>query len=507
MQSEISTATASAHESFLHVRVSAGSIVVAGVPEALLGHRLEHTDGADDPGGNWVEWRWDGQQLTVTNDRNGSFPLYYAGDGNGIIISASIDRLLERGADRTLDDDAVSAFLGVGYYLDDDTPFRAIRRLPPAGMLTWAPGRLAISGGYRRFGSREMTRAAAIDGLIETVRAAVARNIPVDSSDYVMPISGGRDSRHLLLELIRQGHPPRDCVTTPQYASLWGGKDPRFAARLCDVLGLPHRTLDLPGPMLAAEWRKNELTGYCSSEHTWSLSVADAVSGESSHTYDGLPGGLLLQRQWERSSKGKRLLAGRADEVAESLVRSEDGRPRWEGLVSEAARPRFSAERAAARIRSSLEWHLASPDPMVSWQFWNRAVRELSLVPNAIYSDAVTAYTPYMDREFIDFATSLPAHMTGKSLHEAAIARAFPQVADVPFAPLGSPDPGRGSIRSLDRDLFRLLLTKSDGSLVDRVGLSRRVARGAVTADDWITRGRRATLATYLIQLESLGAR
>lgn len=134
---------------------------------------------------------------------------------------------------------------------------------------------------------REIARDAAIDGIIETVRVAVTEATPSGSAGWVMPVSGGRGSRHLLLELIRQGHVPAACVTARQYPLLWGGRDARFAARLCGRLGLPLRTLALPGSLVAAEWRKNRLTSYCSSEHVWALPVAHAIRSDAGHTFDG----------------------------------------------------------------------------------------------------------------------------------------------------------------------------------------------------------------------------
>ncbi|MFV2064352.1 MAG: hypothetical protein ACC726_12690 [Chloroflexota bacterium] len=64
-----------------------------------------------------------------------------------------------------------------------------------------------------------------------------------------MPVSGGRDSRHLLLEFIRADHPPALCVTTAHHQFDRGGDVP-YASRLCAELGLEYRILALAGSWL-----------------------------------------------------------------------------------------------------------------------------------------------------------------------------------------------------------------------------------------------------------------
>ncbi|CAN5703587.1 hypothetical protein BH23CHL8_BH23CHL8_31750 [soil metagenome] len=492
----------SSPESYFEARRRDGHIIVGGLNEAFFGHRIERS--GEPPTGNWAEWRWDGERLVVRNDPFGVQPVYYWATPTGVAVSPSVDRLLGLGAPRELDHDAVSAFLGVGYYVDQDTPFRAIRSLPWGGSLTWRPGELSVAGGPRPFTTGPISHAAAIDGIIHTVRTAVQRSIPSHRPDYIMPISGGRDSRHLLLELRAQGHPPRSCVTVRQYPNLPGGPDARFAARLCATLGLEHHALDVPGPMVGAERRKNRVTGYCSDEHTWSLSLAGALEGRTGHTYDGLPGGTLLQRPSERASAREALEAGRLDELAETHLKTEDGQVRFVSLLNPATRGRLSPERAAARLRAGMDIHLSSANPLLAFRFWNRVVRELALVPTRVLSGVPIVFTPFMDAEFIDFAAALPSSIVGKELHSEAIAGAFPEAAGVPFAHSGPPRITRAFARRVNRDLAVLLLRTSDGSLVDRKGLLRRALRGMLTGDDWLVRGRRPALVAYLIQLEAL---
>jgi hypothetical protein len=381
-----------------------GEISTEGESDVLLGHRID--DGADPTGGNWVEWHWDGRELTVTNDIHGAFPAYYAASDDGIVISDSIDILLASGVERVLDDDALAAFLAVGHYIGTDTAFRSIKALPPACHLSWRLGVLSVKSSRPLFRLAEMTRAQAVEGVTELMRQAVTRRIPTDGAAFVMPLSGGRDSRHILLELKRQGHSPRLCVTTEHYPYDWGGDVP-FGAQLADSVGIRHAALT-PGPPVRAELRKNRLTSYGSHMHAWFLPVVDALAGSTGHTYEGLAGGTYLNRRYVTRRVRDLTGARRWDELAVWMGKKEDGQARYLPLLEPGARLRLSVERAAARIRRELELHLDADVPFMSYHFWNRTMRELTLTPNAMLSKVPFVYTPYMDSDLLAFGMSIP---------------------------------------------------------------------------------------------------
>ncbi len=87
--------------------------------------------------GVWARWAWNGSTLTVTNDRFGFLPVYFAELQNGFAVSTSIPALLKAGASTTLNDAAIAVFLRLGYYVGNDTPFANIKLLPPCSRLTW----------------------------------------------------------------------------------------------------------------------------------------------------------------------------------------------------------------------------------------------------------------------------------------------------------------------------------------------------------------------------------
>ena len=118
-----------------HARFSDEATQTSGDPRVSLGNRAS---------GVFAEWNWDGQQLTLTNDRYGFFPIYYFRRENEVAVSPSIRKLLELAGDVEFDDNAFSVFLRFGYLIAEDTLFKSIRAVPAGSTLTWHRGHLKI---------------------------------------------------------------------------------------------------------------------------------------------------------------------------------------------------------------------------------------------------------------------------------------------------------------------------------------------------------------------------
>src|SRR5262245_48488621 len=198
-------------EPFLHIRRRAEGFEVLGAQVGALGHKIRHP-GRSEPDGVFVEWSWDGDRLRVRNDRYGCYPFYYFANSNEIAISTSIVRLLEAGASPDLDEAGLAAFLRLGFFLGEDTPFLEIRALPPSAVLQWGNVDSVVSGPLTTTRPDNSTRDGAIDGYISLFRDAVRRRQP-SRPNVAVPLSGGRDSRHILLELCEQGLRPDFCLT------------------------------------------------------------------------------------------------------------------------------------------------------------------------------------------------------------------------------------------------------------------------------------------------------
>lgn len=401
---------------FIHVRMVDGAPVVAGKTDHAAGRR-----GA--PG--FAAWHWDGRALTVENCRYGARPVFYYAAPGEICVSTSIETVLARGAPTELDTEALAAFLRLNWFLAEDTPFKAIRLVPPAARFRW-DGRLSLESALHIVPPSGLARSAAIDEFIARFRRAIERN-HVDGA--LLPLSGGRDSRHILFELSRLGR-PRLCVTVKDAPPWPEPNDNTLLARqLTSMLGIEHAVLNYIPDIVTAERAKNELTHLCCLEHVWYMPVHDRLAGESGRVFDGLAGDYLSAGGGLDPKSIELLQAGQIDALADHMV----VRRRQPLMTFLRDADAFPLEAAQARVRRELGRHLGAANPLSSFFFWNRVRR--GIAPSAFgIMAAHDVCTPYLDNDVFDVLTGLTVdNFADRKFHTEAIHRAFPQYAHIPF--------------------------------------------------------------------------
>ncbi len=463
---------------YVHARWDGMRTVLAGLPHCELGHRLTGGDGV------YCTWDWDGKELSARTDRFGCYPVYYFVRGGDVALSPSIPRLLRLGAPSTLDVPALALFLRLGYFVGEDTPFEAIRALPPGARFRWTEGRLEVSGGYVIPPPQRMAREAAADCYAVLFRAAVERRLP--PGPFALPLSGGRDSRHMLLELDRMGCRPAFCVTVLHYPPR-DNQDAQIAREVAAWARVPHVVLGQAERRFAAEVRKIWATSFCADEHAQFLALADFLAGRVRTSYDGIGGGVLSGyipglRRPERQAE--ELLYGNEEEIARLLVPS--------------MYRRMSRAVALDRLAAELRLHEAAAYPVSSFWFWTRTRREVALVPYGIMSGIPTVYSPFLDHALYDFLASLDSSVRDQRLHEDVLRRAFPHSPPIPFE--GPPRWRRSRRQSAQFrwDFTGHVLRHRPGRLTRPSWLSRPVL------DVLVHRGGFDLTALYLFELERL---
>ena len=415
-------------------RHAGGETVTQGPLHCFLGHRLA-PGSRGIPDGIFVEWNWDGERLTVRNDRYGIYPLYYACHGGEIRISPSLRHVLDGRFPRDFDYAALAVFFRLGFFIGEDTPFEHIRALPPASTLTWHRGELTLDRGSIEIPPPERevrTFDEAVDSYARLFRQAIARRRPPDT--FTVPISGGRDSRHILLELLAQGCKP-DLTLTVRSRPPSSNEDTRIARRLRDALDLRHVEIDMPPSFFQANLKDIELTELCGSGHTWLLPVSAYLKGRTHTLYDGLAGSVLSGGFQVNQAKMALFREGRLDELATLLLRESRGMDNFlETSLRPALGERLRETVAIERMRAELERHRDARNPLVSYIFWNRTRRGISLIPYSILSHIPTVYTPYLDHDVFDFLINLDIGFAlGNALHDETIRRTYPSYADLPY--------------------------------------------------------------------------
>ena len=90
---------------------------------------------------------WDARRgrLMVARDRLGKKPLYYTQQGGKLLFASELKALLaDKSLDLTLDDEAISDYLSFLCVIAPKSPFRRVRKLPPAHYLLAEEGVLTL---------------------------------------------------------------------------------------------------------------------------------------------------------------------------------------------------------------------------------------------------------------------------------------------------------------------------------------------------------------------------
>jgi len=427
-QSEVGGGSASGWGLLLESRCVSGGVRHAGDLEASFGHRL----GADGVYGGWAAGEGGARAWT---DGCGAWPIFYAhepGDGGGrLLVSDSLVRLAPALGPASLDARAMNVFLGLGMFLGEDTPLEGVRVLPPGGRLTWSGGEPVIEGERPAPAPSGLTFDGAVDAYIELFRSAVARRVEAFGAPRAMLLSGGRDSRHLLFELARLGAAPEVCGTVGDRQAV--NSEAGVARSVAEAAGCAHEVVPSPGNGYRLYTETPRATHLCSDEHAWLAPAFRWLASRTDVAMDGI-GGDVLSGQLFWSAEREALVCGeRYDELAEEIAGS------WlpaslSARLSAVLGLTWDAGAVVERVRAELEWVRGAPSPQTMFAFWNRTRREVALAPYGVGrlfgegSGVVTA--PYLDRELLGFCASLPGSLfTEGDLHDAAIARAFPEHA------------------------------------------------------------------------------
>jgi hypothetical protein len=427
--------------------------------------------------GAFARWRWNAPTLTAAIDRFGVQPLFYAADRNTIRISPNIGELLRTGAPRDLDESALAVFLRVGFFVGDDTPFRHIRAMPPGATLEWTDGCLHVRSGWTRPTSSAATRNEALDRFAALFADSVERRLNATLGPVVVPLSGGHDSRHILLTLCAMGCPPASCVTVEPYPPSQAD-DLTLARIVATRLGVAHVVVPRRPDRVAAESEKNALTSFCADEHVQFLPLRTYFERQPANLFDGLGGDVLSQSQRLDPCLHRLFADERVREVAEAVAGDQCVvEPALAELLTPDARRRFCRERAVARLSQEAATYAHDPNPIASFFTATRMRREIALAPCAMLDVAHTVWLPFVDVPLASFLLGLPFDLVrDRRLHTDVLARHYPEFNDVP---LDSKRQGEGSAAQVRRDAVALMsrLGRTSSEVIAAVPVATRAAR------------------------------
>jgi hypothetical protein len=457
---------------FFAARQSRDGFETTGPPTFRTGH--SSGDGV------FAQWHWNDGRLAVERDRWGVQPLFWSVTPTSVHISSSIDALLAAGVPAELDEAAMAVFLRTGFFVGDDTPFASIRALPPATSITWTPAGPTLAGTWRYPRSSTMTRAAAEQQFADCFTAAVDRRVRAARAPVALPLSGGHDSRHILLAMHELKRLPDHCVTVAPYPPS-GPDEVAIAREVAAALRVRHVVLPQRSHRVAAEREKNRLTHYCADEHVQFLPLRDYFSDRRCEVFDGLAGDVLSQSGRLDPSLHGHFVEGRFEAAAQRILGDETTiEPSLARLLTREGAVRFPRRLAASRVALEVARHAGAPNPIAGFFFFSRMRREVALAPYALL-DVCRVSTPFLDDELTDLLLSLPyALVADRTFHTHTMHRRYPALAHLPFdAKRKGQDDRRGIRRSAAALLAFALEARS--AAVDTRAVAIRAARAVAS--------------------------
>lgn len=418
--------------SFMHLRAASDVIEVIGSERFSRGNL--GTSGVGLSNAYFVAWSWDGRRAEVVSEPWGFAPVFYHSSKQEFIVSDRISEVLARLRDPEYDMNAIAAFLRLGFFLGDDTPWRNIRAIPRTGRVEWRAGEgVRIVGSAPKPGTCVIDRRQAIARYAELFRSAVAAGVD-GPGPVAVPLSGGRDSRHILFELVSQGRSPDFCLTAEHLER--ANEDARVARIICTEFGIPHRVLRQPRRRVQAERWKADATNYCADEHIWATAVVRGLDLEPGcRVFDGIGGGVLSAGSFLDPTQLASYRRGDLTATASAIC------SRWSGgndSVMKYVKPKwrepFGRNVALQRIVAALEEHADVANPLTAFYFWNRTRREIAEYTFSMLSSVAVPVAPYLNKTLVQFLLSLPAEMVlDKRFHDETIHHAFPHWRHIAF--------------------------------------------------------------------------
>lgn len=346
----------------------------------------------------YAAWDRHARRLTLVRDPLGIKPLYYAHLPSGDLLFASELKalLVEPAVARSLDEEALAAYLALRYVPAPATLLAGVRKLEPGCALTWHEGRLTHTRWWSPpvLGTRPAPATWVEAGgrlcalLDEVVGLWRMGDVPLGAF-----LSGGLDSTLVTALLVEQARRAGDSAPRTfsiGYAGIAAGADDElgWARQAAQALGTRHTEMTITGAQVADSlpriaWHLDEPVGDPAAIPLWFLArrarteVTIALSGEGADEAFGgyaaygrllraaqmrrVPGiaalaGALLPHLSGRLARAARLLATPAEESYHGVARAFDVPP-WStspGAVHRALAPSWARARRAPTLLGRL---------------------------------------------------------------------------------------------------------------------------------------------------------
>jgi asparagine synthetase B (glutamine-hydrolysing) len=264
----------------------------------------------------------------------------------------------------------------------------------------------------------------------ECLESAVHHHMRSAARPVVM-LSGGLDSRRILLSAVARGFRPAT-LTVPVPARATDellSADEGIASRLAERATVPHERVDVDtsAALTAARRKRDVLLAGEADEHEWMTLLASAARGRFDLNFDGLAGDTLLANPFYHTPL--EIAAGWQDVGKLSMQLASPFFDRFAARSVIRRRTRSLAERVEVELRMLPE----NPNRVSFLHLSGRTARIVGLAPEGLLASAVPSVYPYLSSGLLQLAVRLdPFWKKETGYHRRGIDRAFPGFADVP---------------------------------------------------------------------------
>lgn len=413
----------------LTIDFSAAKLHCSGPREHFRGYKYvgEFSDGA------YVTWAVSDKEVVIETDALGLVPYFIYRCDNKAIISDSLIKILDLcPSNIAVDWAALAVFLRLGHHIGDDTPFNEIKRLPANSIVTISHNRFTVN---KKPSSPIDIRPTSLSGAIENYASIFDSTICgiVENLDreLIQPLSGGRDSRHILAALMKAGSRPSICVTQalppPQR-----NDDVTVSKLICAELNLSHVISPSVKNHYVQEKLKNSQISYESVHHAWLLPISNYLKGlPSSVILDGLGGDILSESKTIKPRYYELIDSASFENLAHEILGNDSFLRKQ---MNKKANHLLRREFALQRLTDELMEHRNSSNLLVSFFLANRSRRSIAPSCWDLFGARHHVITPYLAPPVRNFLLSLPHefHQRG-DLHTLAIQKGYPIFRDYAY--------------------------------------------------------------------------
>ena len=349
-------------------------------------------------------WESDSGTLMLGTDRYGMIPLYYQQKNGPVAFASEIKSLLNFEPDDGINLTAFSELLSLGAPLGDHTLYPSVQRLPAATVLAFRNGQLTPTRYWSR-GVSQHDPSMTVPQFVEEAQRLLSRSIARLTNQIAHPIcflSGGYDSRRILLELIRHGKPVTACTSpTVRNDNPWTHDIP-IARALCAELGVDHVTVDLSPAASYADLVRHAyvLLDFETDSHPWVLPLLAKIRVGAGVNFDGLGGDVLFEYNYTYADEAPRM-----DDpayLAERVLR------RFPDIFHLLFRLEPPQPPLAERVESALRELPNDENRLGMFYFCNWTRRKASLFAHGLVSLKIDSVYPYLDYDLVDHIFRLP---------------------------------------------------------------------------------------------------